>query len=90
MANHKNSKKAFRQAIKRTEINASRMSRIRTFIKKVEALVAEKKHPEALEAFRSAQKELMRGVTKGLLHKNMAARKISRLSHFVKTIAPAQ
>ncbi len=86
MANHTHSKKAVRQIEKRTAINKNRMSRIRTFIRGVEELILAKKPVEAAEAFKSAQKELLRGVTKGLLHKNMASRKISRLAHAIKAL----
>lgn len=86
MANHRHAKKAIRQIERRTLINKNRMSRIRTYIRKVEESVAAKKIQEALDAFTVAQKELSRGVTKGLLHKNMASRKISRLAHSIKTL----
>jgi len=87
MANHRNAEKANRQAEKRRLLNKNRMSRIRTHIRAVEELVAAKKATEAAEALKSAQKELLRGVTKGLLHKNMASRKVSRLAHSIKAIA---
>lgn len=86
MANHRHAKKAIRQIERRTLMNKNRMSRIRTFIRKVEEAVAAKNTQNALEAFQCAQKELLRGVTKGLLHKNMASRKISRLAHSIKKI----
>lgn len=86
MANHRHAKKAIRQIERRTLINKNRMSRIRTFIRKVEEAVTAKNAQAALEAFQCAQKELLRGVTKGLLHKNMASRKISRLAHSIKKI----
>lgn len=87
MASHQNAEKANRQAQKRALVNKNRMSRIRTHIRAVEELVVAKKAVEASEALKSAQKELLRGVTKGLLHKNMASRKISRLAHSIKAIA---
>lgn len=87
MANHTSSKKAIRQITKRTAINKNRMSRIRTFIRSVEEAIDAKKATEAATALQAAQKELLRGVTKGLLHKNMASRKISRLAHRIKAIA---
>ncbi|MBX9977893.1 MAG: 30S ribosomal protein S20 [Alphaproteobacteria bacterium] len=87
MANHTSSKKAIRQITKRTAINKNRMSRIRTYIRSVEEAIDAKKATEAAAALQTAQKELLRGVTKGLLHKNMASRKISRLAHRIKAIA---
>ena len=87
MANHINAEKANRQTQKRTLVNKNRMSRIRTFIREVEELVTAKKPVEAAVALKAAQKELLRGVTKGLLHKNMASRKVSRLAHSIKAIA---
>lgn len=87
MANHKNAEKAMRQAQKRTMINKNRMSRVRTFVRAVEELITAKKAEEASNALRVAQKELLRSVTKGLLHKNMASRKISRLAHGIKAIS---
>lgn len=86
MANHRNAEKAMRQAQKRTMINKNRMSRVRTFVRAVEELITAKKAEEASNALRVAQKELLRSVTKGLLHKNMASRKISRLAHRIKAL----
>jgi small subunit ribosomal protein S20 len=63
-----------------------RRSRIRTFVKKVELAIASGNKEVAAEAFKEAQPELHRGVTKGLLHKNMAARKLSRLSARIKAL----
>ncbi len=87
MANHTSATKAIRQIAKRTAMNKNRMSRIRTYVRSVEELISAKKAAEAAEALKSAQKELLRGVTKGLLHKNMASRKVSRLAHRIKAIA---
>lgn len=88
MANHKSAKKAARQAIKRTEINKSRMTRIRTSVKKVESLApGSVSKDEALATLRNAESEMMRGVTKGVLKKNTVARKISRLAKRIKTLA---
>jgi small subunit ribosomal protein S20 len=86
MANHSSAKKAIRQIETRTERNKTRVSRVRTFLKKVEALITEGKKPEATTALREAESEMMRGVTKGVFHKNTASRKISRLSKRVKSI----
>lgn len=81
MANHKSAKKCARKAIKRNIINRARISRIRTFVKKAEQsiLSANFDQQETLKNVISAEKELMRGVSKGVLHKNTAARKISRI-----------
>ena len=84
MANTPQSKKRDRQRIGRTMINRARMSRIRTFIRRVEDAVADGDGEAAAEAFRRAQPEIMRGVTKGVLHRNTASRKISRLSKSVR------
>ncbi|MEL6424088.1 MAG: 30S ribosomal protein S20, partial [Pseudomonadota bacterium] len=67
--------------------NKARRSRIRTFLRKVEEAIAGGDQPAAAEALRAAQPEIMRGVTKGILHKNTASRKMSRLSARVKAMA---
>ncbi len=87
MANSPQSKKRARQNETRFAINKARRSRIRTFLRKVEEAIASGNKDAALAALRSAQPELMRGVTKGVVHKNTAARKMSRLSSRVKAIA---
>lgn len=87
MANTPQSKKRARQNETRFQINKARRSRIRTFLRKVEEAIAAGNKETAVEALRTAQPELMRGVTKGVLHKNTAARKMSRLSARVKTLA---
>ena len=89
MANHSSSKKAIRQIETRTEQNRARVSRIRTFVKKVESLLAEGNQSEAVAALREAESEIMRGVSKGVLHKNTASRKVSRLSKRIKALAAA-
>jgi small subunit ribosomal protein S20 len=86
MANHPSAKKRIRQTVRRTAVNRSRVSRIRTFLKKVELAIQAGDKEGADEAFRAAQPEVHRGVTKGVLHRNTAARKLSRLSHRIKTI----
>jgi small subunit ribosomal protein S20 len=86
MANSPSSKKRARQAERRTEINKARRSRIRTFIRKVEEAIASGDLGGAAEALRRAQPEIMRGVSKGVLHRNTASRKISRLAGRVKTL----
>jgi small subunit ribosomal protein S20 len=80
MANIKSAKKRARQTVKRTAINHMRLSRIRTSVKKVETAIAAGDKDAARAALKAAQPELHRGVTKGVLHRNTAARKLSRLS----------
>jgi small subunit ribosomal protein S20 len=87
MANTPQSKKRARQVERRTEINKARRSRIRTFLRKVEEAIASGDQAAATEALRAAQPELARGVTKGVMHKNTVARKMSRLSARVKAIS---
>ena len=84
MANSPQSKKRARQRIRRTMINRARMSRIRTFIRGVEDAIAGGDGAAAAEALRRAQPEIMRGVTKGVLHRNTASRKISRMAKRIK------
>jgi small subunit ribosomal protein S20 len=86
MANSPSSKKRARQTERRTEVNKARRSRIRTFIRKVEEAIAGGDKAVAAEALRVAQPEIMRGVTKGVTHKNTASRKIPRLSSRVSAI----
>jgi small subunit ribosomal protein S20 len=87
MANHRNAEKAARQAERRTQINRDRISRIRTFIRKVEDAIASGSKEAAVAAAQVAQMEIMRGASKGVLHKNTASRKISRLTKRVKALA---
>jgi len=86
MANHKSSKKRILRNNKRNEINSNRISRIRTYIKKVENEISSEDKDKANEAFKIAMPEIQRGVSKGLLHKNTASRKLSRLSSKIKAI----
>ena len=86
MANHKSAKKRIRRNANRAEINKGRISRIRTFLKRVETAIASGDKVAAQTALKEAQPELMRGVSKGVLHKNTASRKMSRLSAKVKTV----
>nr|WP_111299036.1 30S ribosomal protein S20 [Paracoccus saliphilus] len=87
MANTPQSKKRARQIERRTDVNKARRSRIRTFIRKVEEAIASGNADAAKEALRNAQPELMRGVTKGIVHKNTASRKVSRLAARVKALS---
>jgi small subunit ribosomal protein S20 len=86
MANHKSAEKRIRQTERRTEVNRARMSRIRTFIKKVESALDAGDKSAAAEAFKLAQPEIQRGVVKGVIHRNTAARKISRLAGRIKEL----
>ena len=86
MANTPQAKKRARQNEKRFAINKARRSRIRTYLRKVEEAIASGEKEAATAALRAAQPELMRGVTKGVYHKNTASRKISRLSARVKAL----
>lgn len=86
MANTPQSQKRARQTERRTAVNKARRSRIRTFLRKVEEAIAGGDAQVAAEALRAAQPELMRGVTRGVVHKNTAARKMSRLSARVKAM----
>ncbi len=80
MASHKSAEKRIRQIAKRTTINRARISRVRTFVKKVEAAIATGNKEAARSALHVAQPELHRAITKGLLHKNTVSRKLSRLA----------
>ena len=86
MANTAQSKKRARQPEARQDVNKARRSRIRTFLRKVEEALASGNADAAATALAAAQPELMRGVTKGVLHKNTASRKMSRLASRVKTL----
>jgi len=86
MANHKSAEKRIRQTERRTEVNRNRVSRIRSFVKKVEGAIEAGDKSAAADAFKSAQPEMMRGVTKGVLHQNTVSRKLSRLSARIKAL----
>jgi len=86
MAHHKSAKKRIRQTVRRTEVNRSRVGRIRTFVKKFDLAIASGDKAAAEAAFREAMPELQRGVTRGVLHRNTVARKISRMSARVKAL----
>ena len=87
MSNSPQSAKRARQGEARFAINKARRSRIRTFVRKVEEAIASGNKEAAIAALRTAQPELMRGVTKGVYHKNTASRKISRLSSRIKALS---
>lgn len=86
MANIASAKKRARQTIKRTERNKARRSRIRTYVRKVEEALKGGDKAAAEAAFTQAMPELHRGVSKGVLHKNTASRKISRLAAAIKKL----
>jgi small subunit ribosomal protein S20 len=89
MAHHASAKKALRQSVKQNARNKSRSSDIKTFIKKVEAAIADKNISLAQEAFKIAQAKIMRGAQKELFKSNTASRKVSRLAHKIKAIETA-
>ncbi len=84
MANHKSAKTRIRRNERREVINGARRGRIRTFIKKVESAIESGDKDAAAAALKAAQPEIHRGITRGVLHKNTASRKISRLNAAVK------
>ena len=86
MANTRSAKKATRVAARRSEINKNRVSRIRSTVRKVEEALASGDRAAAEAALKTAQPELMRGAQKGVLHKNAASRKISRLTTRLKAL----
>ena len=87
MANTPQAKKRIRRNNRRAEINGARVSRIRTFVKKVESALESGDKAAAAAALAQVQPELMRGVSKGVLHKNTASRKFSRLNKRVEALA---
>lgn len=86
MATHVSAEKRIRQTARRTAVNRTRVSRIRTFIKKVETAIAAGDKEAARTALKAAQPEMQRGAQKGVMHKNTVARKLSRLSARIKTL----
>jgi small subunit ribosomal protein S20 len=87
MANTPQARKRIRRNERRTDVNRSRVSRIRTLIKKVESAVVAGDKEAAATALNAAQPELARGVAKGVVHKNTAARKFSRLTRAVSALS---
>ena len=86
MANTSSAKKRVRRDERRTEVNRARRSRIRTFVKRVETAIESNDKEAAQVAFVAAEPEIMRGVTKGVLHRNTASRKVSRLAARIKSL----
>ncbi len=89
MANNPGAKKAARKIESRTDVNRARRSRVRTFLRKFDEAVSSGDATAAKDAFVSAQSELMRAVTKGVVHKNTGARKVSRLHRQLKKLGAA-
>jgi small subunit ribosomal protein S20 len=89
MANTASARKRIRQTAKRTARNQARKSRMRTFVKKVEMACASGNQEAAREALKAAQPEMQRAATKGVIHKNTVARKLSRLAARIKALSPA-
>ena len=86
MANTPQAKKRIRRNTRRAEINGARVSRIRTFIKAVETAILAGKKDDAVAALKQAQPEMARGVARGVMHKNTASRKFSRLTKRVSEL----
>ncbi len=86
MANTASAKKATRKIAARTEVNKSRRSRMRTFVRKVEEAITAGDHKIAVEALKVAEPEIARAAQKGIVHANVAARKVSRLNSRVKAL----
>lgn len=89
MANTPSAKKATRKIAARTEVNKSRRSRVRTFLRKVEEAIASGNQQDAVAALKVAEPEIQRAASRGVYHRNTASRKVSRLSRRVKAMASA-
>ena len=87
MANTTSAKKMTRKIAKRTEVNRSRRSRMRTFLRKVEEAITGGDQASALQVLQTAEPEIMRAAQKGILHKNTASRKVSRLASRIGALA---
>ena len=86
MANHQSAKKRIRQIGRRSQVNRSRLSRMRTYVKKVEAAIESGDAAAAAVALKAVEPQLMRSAQKGIIHKNTASRKLSRLSARIKSM----
>ncbi len=86
MANHQSAKKRIRQIRRRSQVNRSRLSRMRTYVKKVEAAIESGDAAAAKDALKAVEPQLMRSAQKGIIHKNTASRKLSRLSARIKSM----
>lgn len=89
MANTPSAKKAARKIERRAAVNRSRRTRMRTFVRKVEEAIAAGKHDEAAAALKAAEPVIVRAAQHGIIHRNTAARKVSRLNHRVRALAQA-
>ncbi len=87
MANTSSAKKATRKIVRRAAINKNRRSRVRTYVRQVEEALASGDQAAAAAAFKTAQPELMRAAGKGVMHRNTASRKVSRLAKRLKTLS---
>jgi small subunit ribosomal protein S20 len=87
MANTPSAKKAARKIARRTEVNKTARTRMRTYIRKVEEAIATGDKEAARTALKVAQPQIMKAATKGIVHQNAASRKVSRLSHRVEALA---
>ena len=87
MANTSSAKKATRKIARRAAINKNRRSRVRSYVRQVEEALASGDKTAAQAAFKAAEPELMRAATKGILHKNTASRKVSRLAQSLKVLS---
>ena len=87
MANTRSAKKMTRKIVKRTDVNRARRSRMRTFVRKVEEALATGDAATAADALKAAEPEIMRAAQKGIVHKNTASRKVSRLATRVKALS---
>ncbi|MGQ3673730.1 30S ribosomal protein S20 [Xanthobacter sp. TB0136] len=87
MANTPSAKKAVRKIARRTDVNRARRSRVRTYLRNVESAISSGDVAAATAAFKAAEPEIMRAVTKGVLHKNTASRKVSRLAARVRKLS---
>jgi len=86
MANTTSAKKAVRKIAARTEVNRARRTRMRTYVRNVEEAIASGDQNAAVAALKAAEPELMRAASKGVVHKNTASRKVSRLAARVKAL----
>ncbi len=86
MANTRSAKKMVRKIAARTAVNTARRSRMRTYVRRVEEAIVSGDQAKANAALREAQPEIMRAASKGLIHKNTSARKVSRLSKRIKAM----
>jgi small subunit ribosomal protein S20 len=87
MANTSSARKAVRKIARRTEINQARRSQLRTFVRKVEEAIAASDRNQAVAALKAAEPIIMRAAQMGVIHRNAASRKVSRLSHRIAKLA---